>query len=135
VLTHLLDTDICVYAMKARDFRLLKKLESLIDNTAVSDVTLFELYYGAQKYADPDRRLAIVNDFASQVVILPFDTQAANYAGPLRSNLEKQGLKIGVYDLLIAGIALAHNLILMTNNVREFNRVPGLRVESFQRQP
>jgi tRNA(fMet)-specific endonuclease VapC len=131
VLTHLLDTDICVYAMKARDFRLLKKLESLRDNTAVSDVTLFELYYGAQKYADPESRLAIVNDFANQVVILPFDTRAANCAGPLRYNLQKQGLTIGVYDLQIAGIALANNLTLMTNNVREFNRVPGLEVEKW----
>ena len=131
MLTHLLDTDICIYAMKSRDFRLSKKLESLRDHTAVSDVTLFELYYGAQKYAEPDRRLAIVNDFASQVVILPFDTRAANYAGPLRHNLEKQGLTIGVYDFLIAGIALAHNLTLMTNNVREFKRVPGLNVEKW----
>lgn len=129
MLTHLLDTDICVYAMKARDIKLLQKLESLRDNVAVSDVTLFELYYGAQKYADPDSRLAIVNDFASQVVILPFDTRAANYAGPLRHNLQKQGLTIGVYDLQIAGIALANNLTLMTNNIREFTRVPGLQVE------
>ncbi len=131
MITHLLDTDICVYAMKARDLKLIEKLESLRDNIAVSDVTMFELYYGAQKYAAPDSRLAIVNDFASQVVILPFDTKAANYAGPLRHKLEKQGLTIGVYDFLIAGIALAHNLTLMTNNVREFNRVPGLQVESW----
>jgi tRNA(fMet)-specific endonuclease VapC len=131
VLTHLLDTDICVYAMKARDLKLLKKLESLRENVAVSDVTLFELYYGAQKYADPDSRLAIVNDFASQVVILPFDTRAANCAGPLRSHLERQGLTIGVYDFLIAGIALANNLTLMTNNVREFSRVPRFKVEKW----
>jgi tRNA(fMet)-specific endonuclease VapC len=98
---------------------------------AVSDVTLFELYFGAESYENPLSRIAIVEDFASRVEILPFDSKSARHAGNIRVTLEKQGRAIGAYDLLIAATARAHGLVLATGNLREFTRVEALRTEKW----
>lgn len=131
MLTHLLDTDTCVYAMKLRDHSLTRKLGSLRGALAISDITLFELYYGAQKYAEPELRIAIVEDFASRVAVVAFESPAARIAGSVRHKLQKQGQLIGAYDVLVAAIALTHGLVLVTNNTREFSRVEGLKLENW----
>jgi tRNA(fMet)-specific endonuclease VapC len=102
---------------------------------AVSDVSIYELYSGAERYDLPDRRKAIIDTFIGRMTVLPFDTKAARIAAPLNFQLESKGQKIGGFDMLIAATALANNLTLFTNNTREFKRVPGLTLESFQRQP
>jgi tRNA(fMet)-specific endonuclease VapC len=129
MLTHLLDTNICIYAMKSRDLKLSRRLDELQGKCAVSDITMFELYAGVDGYAAPEQRLEIIDNFISRVKILPFTTSAARIAGPLRYKLRTRGEMIGAYDLLIAATAISHSLILMTNNVREFERVDGLKVE------
>jgi tRNA(fMet)-specific endonuclease VapC len=132
LLTHLLDTDVCIHAMKSRNMNLSRRLDALQGKSAISDITLYELYSGVQKYTSPEQRLEIIEGFVSRVVVLPFDTKCARVAGPLRYQLKTEGKMIGAYDLLIAATALANGLVLMTNNRREFNRVSGLQLESWE---
>ena len=130
MLAYLLDTDICIHAMKGRSASLLKWLKANDGHLAVSDVSLFELRYGAENYADPSARLAVIESFLARIQLLPFDSQAAHHAGEIRAKLEREGRTIGAYDLMIAGTARSRGLILATNNRREYDRVEGLRVES-----
>ena len=98
---------------------------------ALSDISLYELFYGAQRYEDPSRRLNIIEAFVSRLEILPFDSRAALHAGQIRADLERKGLMIGAYDIMIAGCARSQGLILVTGNTREFERVDGLRLENW----
>jgi tRNA(fMet)-specific endonuclease VapC len=132
LLTHLLDTDICIYAMKGRDITLARKLDSLAGKCAISDLSILELYAGAQRYDLPSKRINLIEDFISRLTVLPFETQAARLAGPIRFNLLSEGQMIGAYDLLIAATALSRNLTVVTNNLREFRRVEGLVVETWR---
>lgn len=129
MLSRLLDTDICIHAMKARDLKLARRLDTLQGQLAVSDITMFELYSGVEGYTSPEQRLEIIADFVSRVTILPFTTAIARIAGPLRHRLKTRGEMIGSYDILISATALSHGLILMSNNAREFKRVQGLKLE------
>ena len=129
MLAYLLDTDICIHALKKRNATLLDAFTAHDGRMAVSDVTLYELYYGAERYDDPAARIAILESFAARLEILPFDTRAALHAGNIRATLERQGQMIGAYDLKIAAIARSQGLVLVTGNVREFERMEGLRVE------
>ncbi len=131
MLSHLLDTDICIYAMKARDLKLARKLDALQGKCAISDITAYELFSGVDGYAAPEQRLDIIESLLDRVTVLPFNTAAARIAGPLRFKLKSKGELIGAYDILIAATALSYDLILLTNNVREFKRVKGLRVEKW----
>jgi tRNA(fMet)-specific endonuclease VapC len=132
MITHLLDTDVCIFALKRRN-KLLQKLVEHDGHMALSDVTLFELYYGSEKYQEPHTRVRQVEDLAARVDIIPFDSQAARSAADIRAVLERKGQTIGAYDLQIAGTARARGLILATGNVRAFSRVAGLRVENWVR--
>ncbi|MGH6854072.1 MAG: tRNA(fMet)-specific endonuclease VapC [Aestuariivirga sp.] len=132
MLAYLLDTDICIHALKKRSRSLAERFAAHDGRMAVSDVSLFELYYGAGRYDDPPRRIAIIENFAARLELLPFDSRAALHAGQIRSTLERQGMMIGAYDLMIAGIARSQGLIMATNNLREFERVEGLRVERWK---
>jgi tRNA(fMet)-specific endonuclease VapC len=129
MLAYLLDTDICIHALKKRNAALLEAFTAHDGRMAVSDVTLYELYYGAERYDDPAQRIAIIESFAARLEVLPFDTRAALHAGNIRATLERQGQMIGAYDVMIAAIARSQGLVLVTGNIREFERVEGLRVE------
>lgn len=128
MITLLLDTDICIHVLKGRSPQLAERFEANRGTIAVSDVTLFELAYGAENYAAPRQRLNIIEGFVARLEVLPFDSQAAMQAGEIRASLRRQGLPIGAYDLMIAGIARSRGLILVTHNTREFSRVDGLRL-------
>jgi tRNA(fMet)-specific endonuclease VapC len=117
--------------MKSRDLELSRRLTTLQGKCGVSDVSMFELYSGVDGYAVPNQRLEIIDSFTARISVLPFTTATARIAGPLRYKLKTNGEMIGAYDILIAATAMSHNLILMTNNVREFKRVPGLKVEKW----
>jgi tRNA(fMet)-specific endonuclease VapC len=132
LITHLLDTDVCIFALKRRS-KLLEKLVVFNGHLAISDVTLLELYYGAAKYEEPQTRVDQIEDLAARLEVLPFNSQAARHAGEIRAVLERKGQVIGAYDLQIAGIARASGLTLATGNVREFSRVAGLLVENWAR--
>jgi tRNA(fMet)-specific endonuclease VapC len=108
---------------------MLKRFEAHDGATAISDVSLFELFHGAELYDDPQQRIAVIESFAARLEVHPFDSRAAQHAGQIRRTLERKGEAIGSYDCLIAGIARSQGLVLATNTVREFNRVEGLRVE------
>ena len=131
MLAYLLDTDICIHALKKRNAALIEAFTAHNGRMAVSDVTLYELYYGAERYDDPATRIAVIENFAARLEILPFDSRAALHAGNIRARLERQGQIIGAYDLMIAAIARSQGLVLVTGNIREFERVEGLRVEGW----
>ena len=90
-----------------------------------------ELIYGAEKSSNPQQNLATVQGFAARLEVLSYDDIAANHTGQLRAELAKAGKPIGPYDQMIAGHARSLGLIVVTNNVKEFNRVPGLRIENW----
>jgi tRNA(fMet)-specific endonuclease VapC len=99
---------------------------------ALCSVVSAELWYGAERSHNPTREHARVDAFVGQFDSLPFDTDAARIYARIRHHLATLGLPIGPYDLQIAAIALAHNLILVTHNTTEFSRVPGLTQEDWE---
>lgn len=134
VIRYLLDTDICVDLLKGRNPRLDTRLRQCgAGEVGVSAITVFELAYGAHKSAQPSRNRAGLAAFFLPLVLFPFDAQAATLAGEARARLERAGTPIGANDLLIAAHALALDVPVVTNNEREFRRVPGLRIENWTR--
>lgn len=97
----------------------------------VSSVILGELIYGAERSANPEKNLDVVEGMMARLEVLPFTSNGAAHFGQLRAELESAGQPIGPYDMMIAGHARANGLILVTNNLKEFSRVPGLRVENW----
>ncbi|HHR6079469.1 TPA: type II toxin-antitoxin system tRNA(fMet)-specific endonuclease VapC [Providencia alcalifaciens] len=131
MIKYLLDTNIVIFTIKRRPAALLPKFNQHADQLAISTITLAELVFGAEKSMNPERNLAVVNDFVSRLCVLPYDEAAACHYGDIRANLEKQGKKIGENDLHIAAHARSKGLIVVTNNTREFERVDGLRLEDW----
>ena len=131
MLKFMLDTNICIFTIKNRPEEVREAFKRHSGQLSISTVTLMELIYGAEKSANPERNLADVEGFAARLDVLPYDTQAAAHSGQLRAELARIGKPIGPYDQMIAGHARAQGLILVTNNLREFERVPGLRVEDW----
>lgn len=97
-------------------------------------MTWGELIFGAEKSEQAQRNLSDLEGFSARLEILPFDEQASTHFGQVKAELELQGTKIGSYDTMIAGHARSQGLIVVTNNVREFKRVEGLRVENWLEQ-
>ena len=130
-MTHLLDTDVCIGDMRQRPGMVQRLSQFAPRDCAVSMITVYELFCGVEKAQDPVKEKEKVERFVSIIIELPFDRTAAAAAARVRAWLERQGQPIGPYDLLIAGQALASNLTLVTNNLQEFQRVPGLKLESW----
>ena len=97
----------------------------------LSDVVLYELFFGAEKSAKPAENRTAVERFAARLNVLPFDSAAAAHAANIRAELERRGASIGPYDLLIAGHARSRGLVVVTGSLREFHRVEGLRSEDW----
>jgi tRNA(fMet)-specific endonuclease VapC len=131
MLKYMLDTNICIFTMKNRPQQVREAFNRHYGQMCISSISLMELIYGAEKSAIPERNLSIVEGFASRLEVLPYDDIAANHTGQLRAELARNRTPIGPYDQLIAGHSRSKGLILVTNNLREFNRVPGLRVEDW----
>lgn len=131
MLRYMLDTDICIYALR-HQFPALKDIfNRRAEQLAVSTVALSELYFGVEKSARPDNNLKVLESFAARLDVLPFDAAAAAHSGQVRAALQREGQPIGSYDLMIAGHARSMGLVLVTHNTREFGRVPGLLVEDW----
>jgi tRNA(fMet)-specific endonuclease VapC len=129
---YLLDTNICIYVIRRRPPQVLARLQRCaVGDIGLSTVTLAELQYGVAKSAFPERNQEALAAFTLPLEILPFDAPAAAAYGPIRATLERQGTPIGAMDLLIAAHAVSLGVILVTNNPREFRRVPGLQVENW----
>lgn len=129
---YILDTNICIYSMKNKFSKLTAKLLQVNPKKIfISSITVGELEYGAAKSKWESRSRQALNLFLSAYTILPFDEEDARIFGKLRALLNSQGKPIGPYDLQIASQGLAKDKIIITHNVKEFNRVPNLRVEDW----
>lgn len=131
VLRYLLDTNVVIYVVKRRPIEVLEIFNRHQGRMAISSVTLAELLHGAEKSSDVTRNLAVVEDFCSRLDVLPYAAQSAAHYGSIRAALETAGTPIGVNDLHIAGHARSLGLTLVSNNLREFERVPGLLLENW----
>jgi tRNA(fMet)-specific endonuclease VapC len=128
----LLDTNLCINLMRGKAAAAFARLRRLRpDDAGISTVTLAELRYGASKSARRAHHETLIVSFCAPLAILPFDALAAEFYGTIRATLERAGTPIGPLDTLIAAHALSVGATLLTANVREFNRVPGLSVESW----
>ena len=133
-MTYLLDTNACVDALKG-EAQVVRNLASQSpDECAISTVTAYELYTGMEKCADPEKEREKVVRFLDSLHLLAFEDRAAQEAARIRADLEAAGTPIGPYDILIAGHALAVDLVLVTHNVTEFSRVPGLKIQDWNRR-
>ena len=129
----LLDSNTCIQFLNRRSEPLLRRLVDTPDEEiAVCSVVRAELFYGAKKSREPERSRRIQDGFLGRSTSLPFDDEAAVAYAEIRALLEKAGTPIGANDLLIASIALSNDLVLVTHNVSEFGRVPGLHVEDWE---
>lgn len=131
MLRYLLDTNIVIYVLKRRPVEVLPTFNANASRMAISSITLAELLHGAEKSTRVSENLAAIEDFCSRLEVLPYGSKAAQHYGAIRSALEKLGQPIGVNDLHIAGHARSEGLVLVTNNVSEFLRVPALAVENW----
>lgn len=130
MISFLLDTNAIVTLLRTRASRLSERVHSRNrSELATSSISVFELYFGAFKSARRDEYLSKLDSLGLEIV--PFGSEDAKHAGDIRAALRTHGTPIGPYDLLIAGQARARNLTLITNNLREFQRVADLRVEDW----
>ncbi|MBK5914264.1 type II toxin-antitoxin system tRNA(fMet)-specific endonuclease VapC [Rhodocyclus purpureus] len=131
MLRYLLDTNIVIYVIKRRPLALLQIFNEHAGHMAISSITLAELLHGAEKSNAPGRSLAVVEDFCSRLEVLPYGPKAAQHYGSIRAALEKRGQIIGVNDLHIAAHARSEGLTLVSNNLREFERVEALQLANW----
>ena len=131
MLKYLLDTNIVIYVLKRRPKEVLDIFNANASRMAISSITLSELIYGAEKSLNTDKNLEAVEEFVSHLEVLPYDAKASQHYGQIKAALEKKGQIIGENDIHIAAHAISHGLILVSNNVREFKRVPNLALENW----
>src|SRR3954447_7166330 len=131
MLSYMLDTNLCIYVMTKRSLVLLEKFNSLAEQLCISSITLGELHYGAEKSARRADNLTAIEHFIARLEVLPFAAKAAAHYGQVRAELERAGTPCGPHDMQIGGHARSEGLIVVTNNTREFARMPGLRIENW----
>lgn len=131
MLRYLLDTNIVIYVIKRRPLSALAYFNDNAGHMAISSITLAELMHGAEKSNAPTRSLATVEDFCSRLEVLAYGPRAAMHYGNIRAHLESRGQTIGVNDLHIAAHARSEGLTLVSNNLREFERVEALQLANW----
>ena len=131
MLKFMLDTNICIFTIKNKPERVRERFNLNTSRMCISSITLMELIYGAEKSQMPERNLAVVEGFVARLEVLDYDAQAAIHSGQIRAELARKGTPIGPYDQMIAGHARSRGLIVVTNNLREFERIPGIRTEDW----
>ncbi len=131
MLKYLLDTNIVIYVIKRRPVEVLGLFNENAGRMAISAITLAELIHGAEKSTRVAQNLAVVDDFASRLEVVPYTSRASQHYGAIRAVLERAGRPIGVNDLHIAAHARSEGLTLVTNDLAEFERVPGLLTENW----
>ena len=131
---YMLDTNTCIYIIKHKPSNVIKRFkESRISDVGISSITLSELVYGAVKSSKPEQNHLALAQFVASLEIPEYSDEASQHYGDLRFHLDKQGTPIGALDMLIAAHDLSLGCILVTNNEKEFNRVPHLKVENWVR--
>jgi tRNA(fMet)-specific endonuclease VapC len=125
----MLDTNTCIYIIKRKPPHVIRRFKRTeISQIGISSITLSELLYGVSKSSRPEQNQLALTQFIAPLEILPYGDEAAQYYGELRANLEKQGTPIGSFDMLIAAHALSIPCTLVTNNEKEFIRIPNLKI-------
>lgn len=131
-MTYMLDTNICIYAIKNKPQQVFKHMQdNLQKGLCISAITLAELEHGIAKSGFPEKNRTALARFLVIIDVLPFDEAAAGEYGKICAHLQRKGTHIGTMDMLIAGHARAQGCTLVTNNIKEFERVPGLQVENW----
>lgn len=129
---YMLDTNMCIYAIKHKPEKVFQKLqETDPSDVCVSSVTYAELVHGVEKSAAIDKNRLALSMLLANIEILDFDVNAANCYGKIRADLEKNGTPIGPLDMMIAGHAMSLGYVLVTNNVKEFERESDLKIENW----
>ena len=129
---YMLDTNICIYIIKQKPKEVIDHFKKMKENDiCISSITYSELLYGAEKSSNVKKNLLALTMFLSNIEILPYDENASSKYGLIRAELEKDGKPIGPLDMLIAAHAKSLNIKLVTNNVKEFERIKGLKIENW----
>ena len=129
---YMLDTNICIYAIKHKPETVFQKLQEVDpEDVCVSSVTYAELVHGVEKSAAVEKNRLALSILFANIEILDFDVDATNCYGKIRAGLEKKGTPIGPLDMMIAGHAMSMGYTLVTNNEKEFSRVPDLKTENW----
>jgi len=131
MIKYMLDTNICIYVIKRKPLEVLSKFNTFAGLLSISTITLSELMHGVEKSERVEHNLKQVEDFVSRLDVFEYGVKASSHYGNIRATLEKQGKTIGVNDLHIAGHARSEGLILVSNNLKEFDRVEALRTENW----
>ncbi len=131
MLKYMLDTNIVIYVIKKRPIQALEVFNRHAGLMCISSITFAELLHGVEKSEKPEHNLRQVEDFVSRLEVLDYNKKAAAHYGDIRADLERKGMTIGVNDLHIAGHARSEAMVLVTNNLREFDRVVGLRLDNW----
>jgi len=130
---YLLDTNACITCLRRKPSPVVARLRAQSpDDVALCSIVRAELLFGAERSRDPVNERAVVERFLEPFISLPFDDQAASHYARIRYALERAGQRIGAHDLEIAAIALARGHTVVTHNVSEFGRVPGLLWEDWE---
>jgi len=129
---YMLDTNICIYLIKQKPIRVMEKFSAhSVGDIGVSSITVGELWYGVAKSERQEANEQALEQFLLPLIVSEFDEEAAEVYGGIRAALEKEGRPIGAMDMLIAAHAVSLGVVLVTNNEREFSRVPELIVENW----
>ncbi|QOV64021.1 type II toxin-antitoxin system tRNA(fMet)-specific endonuclease VapC [Kosakonia pseudosacchari] len=131
MLKFMLDTNICIFTIKNKPEIVRQAFNQHSGQMCISSVTLMELIYGAEKSAIPDKNLRVVEGFTARLEVLPYGVDAAVHTGQLRAELARAGTPVGPYDAMIGAHARSLGLVLVSNNTREFARIPGLRLQDW----
>jgi tRNA(fMet)-specific endonuclease VapC len=129
---YLIDTNICIYIIKQQPLQVLERFRAFpVGELGISSISVAELQFGVARSSNSGRNQQALDLVLTTLSVIPFDYAAALFYGQIRHLLEKKGIPIGPFDTLIAAHALQLNRTLVTNNLREFSRVPGLRLENW----
>ena len=129
---RLLDTNICIYILKNKPVKVLEKFKKFnIGELKLSSITVAELYFGAYNSSYIEKNISVIERFLIPFEIVNFDEKAAMEYGKVKAKLRKKGNIIGELDMQIASIAISNNLILVTNNIKEFARIENLEFENW----
>jgi tRNA(fMet)-specific endonuclease VapC len=130
MLSYMLDTNTCIYVIKNYPPNLREKFNALAEQLCMSSITLGELHHGAEKSARRAENLTAIEHFVARLDVLPFADKAAAHYGQVRAELERAGMPCGPHDMQIGGHARSEGLIVVTDKMRQFARMPGVRVEN-----
>jgi len=129
---YLLDTNICIYIIKKKPFEVFEKFKTLtIGDVGISSITLAELQFGIEKSSNAEKNREALEKFLTPIEIIDYGFEASVEYGKIRAELEKKGIPIGPLDMLIASHAKSLDVVLVTNNMKEFESIAGLKIENW----